>query len=47
MKGNSVAEQKQKKKALLVIDVQENLLNATFAVAHGSDRSIFFYKKFK
>jgi len=28
MKGNSVAEQKQTKKALLVIDVQENLLNA-------------------
>jgi len=27
MKGNSVAEQKQKKKALLVIDVQENLLD--------------------
>jgi nicotinamidase-related amidase len=28
MKGNSVAEQKLKKKALLVIDVQENLLDA-------------------
>jgi len=28
MKGNSVAEQKHKKKALLVIDVQENLLDA-------------------
>jgi Amidases related to nicotinamidase len=28
MKGNSVADQKQKKKALLVIDVQENLLDS-------------------
>ena len=27
MKGNSIAEQKEKKRALLVIDVQENLLD--------------------
>jgi nicotinamidase-related amidase len=54
MKGNSIAEQKLKKKALLVIDVQENLLDsrsrlhmdpaAVYPFLSGLNKSIDFFE---